>query len=650
MYTKLISDKSDVKCTWIRAEQTLCEMVVWSFTNKHLPCRKRANVPDYEKHLSHRWDNLQTRYKSPTDPLRKRIDRIKTLFKSKFTSAEQTLYEMEVWSSTNEYLPRQGGAKVSDYEKNLALKWNKVQRHKSPDDPLCERINKIKTLFKSKFTSAKQTLCEMVVWSFTNKYSPCLGANVSDYEKKLAERWGSVQSGHKSPTDPLRERIDRIKTLFKSKFTSAEQTLCEMEAWSFTNEYLPRKKGADVSDYEKKLMERWGGVQSGHKSPTDPLRERIDKINFLFKRRYNNANHTNRQPGTVFPDTRKPTGEECADGLSDMCRIIDHPSPAKRGIVFLRGGRLVDLTDHTNIHNFPQFAPDNSPGSEHIETPAPSVSRSDIEHGLYVFTCRLYADLAGMTDFDKPSSYKNKTYPDPQKINENPDLHTLVEAEDPLLRLVEIPLFTTEEKDALLSAYDAACAEVANAEELADDPQNWPRCVELTALYDRLTLKYNTAIFNAYLRILKDRSAELDELLQYINGRIQTNRLAGANVWTAAEQVGRIYFWLELIRNGVLDSEENYAEYYKQYRRERIQDNTELSMANIHRLIRDNLPNRRERVIKLIRHGLLALGYEARNFRKRLRHAVEQLAIAKADSGQNANFATDDMTSSVVGQ
>ncbi|MDR1323956.1 MAG: hypothetical protein LBK68_05915 [Candidatus Margulisbacteria bacterium] len=354
--------------------------------------------------------------------------------------------------------------------------------------------------------------------------------------------------------------------------------------------------------------------------------------------------------GTIFPAVYKPTGEEHTDGLSNTRVIIDYSSPAKRGIVFLRGGRLVDLTDHTNIYDRAQFGPDNSPRHEHIEIPAPSVSRSDIEHGLYVFTRRLYDDLTGMTDFSSVISGWNKMYSDPQKINENPDLHTLAEAEDSLLRLAEMPLFTVEEKDALLSAYDAACVEVANAEELADDPQNWPRCVELSALYDRLTLKYNAALFNAYLQILKDRSAELDKLLQYVGGRIETNRLAGASVLAAAEQARRIYFWLELIRNGVLDSAERYAEYYKQYRQEATQYNAELPMADVRGIIRANLPARRERVIRLIRRDLLSLGNEAQDFREHITHATEQLAIAKTASGQNANIATDDMTSSTIDQ
>ncbi|MDR1452530.1 MAG: hypothetical protein LBJ25_00940, partial [Candidatus Margulisbacteria bacterium] len=291
MNTKLLSDKSNNKTGFRsspKAERTLCEMIVWSFTNEYLPLKRGANVPDAERKLAYKWIRLRRVHKFPSDPLRERIDKIEKLFKSKRTNPKRTLCEMVVWSFMHECFPRQEGANIPDYEKDLVREWYSLQyRYKSPNNPLRERIDKIEKLFKSKKIDPEQTLCEMVVWSFTHEYLPTRDtANVPYYEENLRHRWGALQSSYESLTAPLRERIDKIKKNFKSKKTDAEQTLCEMVVWSFTHEYFPRRKGANVPDAEKDLERRWGKVQPNHKSPTDPLRGRIDKIKRFFKRKW----------------------------------------------------------------------------------------------------------------------------------------------------------------------------------------------------------------------------------------------------------------------------------------------------------------------------------------------------------------------------
>ncbi|MDR1453714.1 MAG: hypothetical protein LBJ25_07075, partial [Candidatus Margulisbacteria bacterium] len=291
--------------------------------------------------------------------------------------------------------------------------------------------------------------------------------------------------------------------------------------------------------------------------------------------------------------------------------------------------READLKDYTNIYDREKFGASNEKRHGRVYIADNNVTRKDIERGLSVYTRYLDIVLNSLTDFDKERNRHNRQYPNPQKINENPRWYALEESAGFILRLTEAKIMTEQERTALLSAYDAACAEVKNvvARGLAEnDARNWPACAEYLRILDGLTKKYLESLIKAWLKILKSHSAELENLLIYTGGRIDANRLAGASVLTAAGRTRRIQFWLDLIQNGVLDSEESYREYYRTYRLERRQYNARLPVSPRH-VVRDNLPARRGRIIRYIRRDLLALGYAAREFHRKITEAAERKII-----------------------
>ncbi|MDR1323959.1 MAG: hypothetical protein LBK68_05930 [Candidatus Margulisbacteria bacterium] len=495
MYKKQISDKSNVRRAGISAEQTLCEMVVWSFTNEYLPFRKGADIPDYEKNLVIRWGYVQNFYKSPDNPLRERINNIKRLFKINLTSPEQTLCEMVVWSFTNEYLPRGRGANVPDYEKDLARRWNGVQNvHKSPDNPLRERINKIKGLFKSKLTNPEQTLCEMVVWSFTNEYLPLRkGADIPDYEKNLAIRWGSLQNGHKSPDDPLRERINKIKGLFKSKLTSPEQTLCEIIVWSFTNEYLPLQSGTNVPDYEKHLADRWNNILKRYKSSDNPLRERIDSINSLFKRKRNNGNR--------HLDIRSATMDQLEPLAQEPREIIYHKDFLKQGTAILESYFRTDQTNGFNPDGF--NTPDNTPKHRKNyfdQSFTPEENQQAVEYVLYEDIQDLLRSIQSKTNFTLPKPNQRRTPPVREIHNENTALHSIADALDIVQEYAG--WITDADYKLLQNAYLEAAAEPANME----------KCRELVNVLKELQIQYLEDKFAAFCLVLEDNYKAIDAM------------------------------------------------------------------------------------------------------------------------------------------
>ncbi|MDR1113580.1 MAG: hypothetical protein LBL50_00635 [Candidatus Margulisbacteria bacterium] len=339
----------------------------------------------------------------------------------------------------------------------------------------------------------------------------------------------------------------------------------------------------------------------------------------------------------VYPQANKSRGDDHTgdadnpSGLTPPRKIIENTSPGKRGLAFLYQilHRKADLKDYTNIYNQEKFGANNEKRHDREYIVNNNVTAKDIEKGLYAYACYLDIAVNSLTNFDKERSRHNRKYPDPQKINENPQWYALAESADFVLRLTEAKIIAEQERTALLSAYDAACAEVKNvaAQGLAEnDPQNWPACAEYLRILDGLSQKYLEALIKAWVAVLKSSSAELEKLLIYTGGRINTNRLAGAGVLTAAEYTSRIYFWLTLIQNGTLDSEENYRKYYRIYRREQAQYSARLPMRPRH-VVRDNLPARRGRIIRYIRRDLLALGYAAREFHRKITTEAERVII-----------------------
>jgi hypothetical protein len=530
MQTKQISAEENQERHLTIAEQTLCEMVVWSFTHEYLPLHKGKDVPDYEKGLAKRWSRVQQNHKAPDDPLRERIDKISSLFKSRRTNAEQTICEMVVWSFTHEYLPRRDGKNVPDYEKGLARRWNSVQQdHKSSDDPLRERIDKINGLFKSKLITTEQTLCEMVVWSFTHEYLPRkTGKNVSDYEKGLAQRWNRVQQNHKSPDDPLRERIDRINGLFKRKRTNPEQTLCEMVVWSFTHEYLPLHKGKDVSDYEKDLLQRWNGVQQFHKSPDDPLRGRIDKINSLFKRRRNSRH--------LSP--LKYTGEKLVPLAQKPRRIIDYASPISVGTAILDGRFEKDAA---NIANPRGLDTDTSPKHDRETLSGNFTWQEAVETTIYTGIRDLLRCVESRTNFDRARS-RRATPRDPETRNTAPELYKINAAEDFVLKLAEL----ADRKDSgrLLDAYEASAAA----------PDNIEKARILAGILKDLKIEYNKNLQTAYSLVFSANYAELIALLQSIPLAPENQRLISGTVTI-----------LTLFKTGAAGDEDFYRQLSVQY-------------------------------------------------------------------------------------
>jgi hypothetical protein len=258
----------------------------------------------------------------------------------------------------------------------------------------------------------------------------------------------------------------------------------------------------------------------------------------------------------------------------------------------------------------------------------------DIERGLYVFTRYLDIVVNTLTDFDTPRNQHNRKYPNPQERNKNPKRRTLEEAANFVLRLADAKIIQKQEKDALLAAYDAARAEAQQVAALGlaeNDLRNWPACAAYLEIVETLTQKYNAALFDAYLKVLKDRSAELRQVLQYAAGQIKSNfgdDMAYPPVVQATARLRRIYFWLGLIQNGVLDSAESYGEYYEKYRQELARHNAGLPMLDPRRIISANLSARRERVIRLIRRGLWTLGSAARKFLRDITQEAERLIIA----------------------
>jgi hypothetical protein len=339
----------------------------------------------------------------------------------------------------------------------------------------------------------------------------------------------------------------------------------------------------------------------------------------------------------VYPHANKSRGDDhtgAADnpsGLTPPRKIIENTSPGKRGTAFLRWilDRKADLKDQTNIYKQRKFGDSNKERHEHIHEADAEVTAKDIEKGLYAYVRYLDIVLNSLTDFDKERNRHNRIYPDPQEINKNPQWYALEESTDFVLRLAEAKIIAEQDRVALLSAYDAACAEVKNvtAQGLAEnDPQNWPACAEYLRILDELTKNYLETLIQAWVEVLKTHSAELESLLRYTGERIETNRLAGASVLTAAEQTRRVQFWLNLSQDGTLDSERNYREYYRTYRRERVRYNAELPLRPRH-IVRDNLPYRRGRVIRYIRLDLLSLGHAAQEFHRRITEEVERLLI-----------------------
>ncbi|MDR1114369.1 MAG: hypothetical protein LBL50_04695 [Candidatus Margulisbacteria bacterium] len=348
-------------------------------------------------------------------------------------------------------------------------------------------------MFKSKLTSFEQTLCEMVVWSFTNECFPrTTGATVPDAEKNLAQRWTGVQQSHKSPTDPLRKRIDNIKGLFKRKLTSPEQTLCEMVVWSFTNEYLPRRKGANVPDYEKDLAQRWEvSVQQGHKSPTDPFRERIDKIKSLFKRKRNNGNR--------HLDTRSATMEQLAPLVQEPREIIYHKDFLKQGTAILEGYFQTDKTNGFNPDGF--NAPDNTPKHRKNyfdQNFTPEENQQAVEYALYKDIQGLLRSIQSKTNFTLPKPNQRRTPPVREIHNENTALHSITDALDIVQEYAG--WITDADYKLLQNAYLEAAAEPANME----------KCRELVNVLKELQIQYLEDKFAAFCLVLEDNYKAID--------------------------------------------------------------------------------------------------------------------------------------------
>ncbi|GBR72991.1 hypothetical protein NO1_0447 [Candidatus Termititenax aidoneus] len=351
-----------------------------------------------------------------------------------------------------------------------------------------------KSNIKRTRTNHEQTLCEMVVWSLTNEYLPRRnGADVPDYEKYLGVRWRDLRQVHKSPADPLRERIDRVGKLFENRYIAAEQTLCEMVVWSFTNEYLPRRRGADVPDYEKDLGQRWNNLQRIHKSPADPLRERIDKIKALFERRRGNESR--------HLDIRSATGEQLTPLAQKPREIIYYKDFLRQGTAILEGYFQTDQTNGFNPDGF--NAPDNTP--KHRKTYfdqsfTPEENQQAVEYILYKSVQDLLRSIQSKTNFAMPKPNRRRTPPVQEVHNENAALHSIADALD-IVQEYEGWITDTDYK-LLQDAYLEAAAEPANIE----------KCRELVNVLKELQIQYLENKFAAFCLVLEDNYKAIEEM------------------------------------------------------------------------------------------------------------------------------------------
>ncbi|MDR1322826.1 MAG: hypothetical protein LBK68_00130 [Candidatus Margulisbacteria bacterium] len=464
-----------------------------------------------------------------------------------------------------------------------------------------------------------------------------------DYQKQYKDTyidilnlWNSLEGnkGEEWPPEKIlyamREYVNagnKNKLLYSSneQFT---YTVANGEEETITHKELYRKCSNFLNHYKIKNEDKEKNKDYLEKHK-DTYLDMLNLWNTLESNKAGQNTHT----GSVYPQANKSRGDDHTgdadnpSGLTPPRKIIENTSPGKRGLAFLRQilNRKADLKDYTNIYDQEKFGASNEKRHDREYIVNNNVTAKDIERGLYVYARYLDIAVNSLTNFDKERNRHNRKYPDPQKINENPQWYALAESADFVLRLTEAKIIAEQERTALLSAYDAACAEVKNvaAQGLAEnDPQNWPACVEYLRILDELSQKYLEALLKAWVEVLKSSSAELEKLLIYTGERINTNRLAGASVLTAAERTHRIQFWLGLIQNGTLDSEENYREYYRIYRREQAQYSAGLPMRPRH-VVRDNLPARRGRIIRYIRRDLLALGYAAREFHRKITERAE---------------------------